>query len=174
MPSRLSRLPLACSPRGCIVVVAASWRARLLGLAGLRALPARTGLLLPRCRSVHTFGMRFALDLVWLDGAGTVLRIDRGVPPGRVRSCRAANAVVEFAASGGPAGEDEPDRDHGDTGDDRHERPRAERHGGEHGERDRTGARQHGRRHPRVLVGEREVIDETLRAIALSAARALP
>ena len=52
----------------------------------------------PRCRSVHTFGMRFALDLVWLDAAGTVVRVDLGVPPRRLRSCRRARSVVEIAA----------------------------------------------------------------------------
>ena len=52
-------------------------------------------LLLPRCRSVHTFGMRFPLDLIWLDRDGRVLRVDEAVPPWRVRSCRGAAAVLE-------------------------------------------------------------------------------
>lgn len=52
-------------------------------------------LLIPRCRSVHTFGMRFALDLLWLDEWGRVLRVDSGVAPGRIRSCRPAVAVLE-------------------------------------------------------------------------------
>jgi uncharacterized membrane protein (UPF0127 family) len=39
--------------------------------------------------------MRFALDLHWLDADGALLRIDRGVPPGRVRACRGARAIVE-------------------------------------------------------------------------------
>jgi hypothetical protein len=56
-------------------------------------------LLLPRCRSIHTFGMRFALDLVWIDRDGRVLGVDECVPPNRVRSRRDAFAVLE-----GPAG----------------------------------------------------------------------
>ena len=52
-------------------------------------------LLIPRCNSVHTFGMRFRLDLLWLDPEGRVLRADRAVPPGRVRSCLGATAVLE-------------------------------------------------------------------------------
>ncbi len=56
---------------------------------------AAAPLLIPRCRSVHTFGMRFALDLFWLDDQGRVLRVDRGVGRGRIRSCRAAAAVLE-------------------------------------------------------------------------------
>jgi uncharacterized protein len=75
-------------------VVRARGLRRLVGLA-FRADPPDVALHLPRCRSVHTFGMRFALDLVWLDAHGDVVRIDRAVPPGRVRSCRRARSVVE-------------------------------------------------------------------------------
>jgi uncharacterized membrane protein (UPF0127 family) len=82
-----------------VIHIASSWRQRLVGLAWRRSVPPGTGLLLPHCRSVHTFGMRFALDLVWLDAAGQVVRVDRAVPPRRVRSCRAADSVVEWPAA---------------------------------------------------------------------------
>jgi uncharacterized membrane protein (UPF0127 family) len=71
---------------------------RLTGLAFRADLPHGVALHLARCRSVHTFGMRFALDLVWLDAAGEVVRIDRAVRPGRVRSCAAARSVLELRA----------------------------------------------------------------------------
>ena len=76
------------------IQVARSPLRRLLGLA-LRRRPPTRALLLPRCRSVHTFGMRFPLDLIWLDRDGRVLRVDEAVPPWRVRSCRGAAAVLE-------------------------------------------------------------------------------
>ena len=78
-------------------------RARGLGLR--RSMPADEALLIPRCRSVHTLTMRFALDLVWLDGDGAVVRVDRGVRPLRFRSCRRAESVIELAAEqqGAPA-----------------------------------------------------------------------
>jgi uncharacterized membrane protein (UPF0127 family) len=95
---RLARLPVRRA-HGLLVHDATTVRARLLGLAGLRSLAPGHALWLPRTRSVHTFGMRFALDLVWLDGVGNVVRIDRAVPPGRVRSCRAARSVLEVAAT---------------------------------------------------------------------------
>jgi uncharacterized membrane protein (UPF0127 family) len=81
------------------VYVARGAFARLLGLALLRTLPPDVALLLPRCRSVHTFGMRFALDLVFLDGEGRVVRRVAGVEPGRLVSCRHARAVVELSAA---------------------------------------------------------------------------
>ena len=77
--------------------VATSFRERLIGLAFRRS-PPPWALLFPRCRSVHTIGMRFALDLVWLDRRGEVVRVDRGVPPRRVRSCLRARSVVEVGA----------------------------------------------------------------------------
>jgi uncharacterized membrane protein (UPF0127 family) len=98
LPPRLRRLPRVELP-GADVRRARDPLARLLGLAGLRALPPGVGLLLPGTRSIHTFGMRFALDLVWLDREGRVVRVDRGVPPWRMRGCRAADTVVELPAA---------------------------------------------------------------------------
>ena len=77
--------------------VARTFRDRLVGLAWRREPPAE-GLLLPHTRSVHTFGMRFALDLHWLDAAGAVVRVDRAVPPRRLRTCLRARAVLELPA----------------------------------------------------------------------------
>ena len=77
--------------------VARSFRERLVGLAWARS-PRAAALLLPRCRSVHTFGMRFPLDLYWLDARGELVRVDRGVPPWRVVGCRAARCVIEVPA----------------------------------------------------------------------------
>jgi len=68
-----------------------------VGLA-LRRQPPPYALLIPHCRCVHTFGMRFHLDLVWLDGRGHVLAIDRAVPPRRVVRHRGATAVIERPA----------------------------------------------------------------------------
>jgi uncharacterized membrane protein (UPF0127 family) len=42
--------------------------------------------------------MRFALDLVWLGADGAVVRVDRAVPPRRMRTCLRARSVVEVAA----------------------------------------------------------------------------
>ena len=59
------------------------------------SMPASVGLELSPCRSIHTFGMRFALDLIWLDRAGQVVRVDEAVPPRRLRTCLRARSVIE-------------------------------------------------------------------------------
>ena len=57
------------------------------GLAKLDDMPETTALHIPRCRSVHTFTMRFPLDLIWLDKAGPRRARRPGVPPRRLKSC---------------------------------------------------------------------------------------
>jgi uncharacterized protein len=96
-PARLRDLPRA-EVFGLEVPVARGLRARLLGLALLRRRSAGPGLLVPRCRCVHTFGMRFALDLVFLDRAGRPLGVFPDVPPFRFVACRGAAAVLELPA----------------------------------------------------------------------------
>jgi uncharacterized membrane protein (UPF0127 family) len=100
---RLAALERRALPGGLTVFVAGDRRSRRRGLAHLEAsgLPAGHGLLFERCRSVHTIGMRFALDLVWLDGEGGVVRVDRAVGPRRVRTCLRARGVAETVAGEG-------------------------------------------------------------------------
>ena len=76
-------------------------RARLLGLSGLSREAVPDGLLIPRCASVHTFGMRFALDLVFLDGRGRPVALRRSVPPRRLVWHRGAAAVLELPPAAG-------------------------------------------------------------------------
>jgi uncharacterized membrane protein (UPF0127 family) len=93
-----------CQPRtevgGRRVPVALSRRARLLGLSLLDRRAAGAGLLIPECRSVHTFGMRFPLDLIFLDLELREVSLRRSVPPARIAFERRAQAVLEL-----PAGE---------------------------------------------------------------------
>lgn len=102
-PRRLRGLPRR-RVLGRRVPVASRPLARLLGLALLGPGRAGPGLLLPGCRAVHTIGMRFPLDVVFLDRAGAVLRVERRVPPGRFVADRRAAAVLELAAGASGAG----------------------------------------------------------------------
>ena len=88
---RLSRVELL----GRAVPVATTRLSRLLGLALLSRDRAGAGLLILECRSVHTVGMRFALDLIFFDEVGRVIELHREVPPGRFIRCAAAMAVLE-------------------------------------------------------------------------------
>jgi uncharacterized membrane protein (UPF0127 family) len=99
IPDRLARLEEVATAEGRRVFVAWSPRARLLGLAWLDELPLGCALLIPRCRSVHTFGMRFALDVDFLDADGRAIHCVRGVPPRRLAWCRGAAAVLERPAA---------------------------------------------------------------------------
>ena len=97
---RLRRLPTA-EILGHRIPVAADRRARLLGLSRLGPGEAGAGLLIPRCSSVHTFGMRFALDLVFLDRRDRPLATRRAVPARRLVGHRGAAAVLELPATAG-------------------------------------------------------------------------
>jgi uncharacterized protein len=97
LPARLARLPSRPLDGELVVFEAATALSRLRGLAGLASLDGGVGLLLPRTRSVHTIGMRFALDLVWLGREG-VVRVDREVAPWRQRTAWGARQVVEVPA----------------------------------------------------------------------------
>ncbi|HET9199027.1 MAG TPA: DUF192 domain-containing protein [Solirubrobacterales bacterium] len=83
--------------------VATGFRTRLRGLAFRDREAAGPGLLIPRCASVHTFGMRFDLDVYFLDRDGRVLAARRRVPPNRVLWCRGARKVLEIPSP--PGGE---------------------------------------------------------------------
>jgi hypothetical protein len=71
---------------------------RLLGLALLDREMAGPGLVIPRCRSVHTFGMRFALDVLFLDSDRRPLSRRLRVGAGRLLTDRRAAAVLERPA----------------------------------------------------------------------------
>jgi uncharacterized membrane protein (UPF0127 family) len=94
-PRRFRRLPHE-TVLGFTVPVATTRASRLLGLALLDRARAGEGLLIPRCRSVHTFAMRFLLDLIFLSEEGRVVRLDRAVPPWRIVRCPEGASVLEL------------------------------------------------------------------------------
>jgi uncharacterized protein len=92
---RFRRLPTA-SVLGYEVPLATTRRSRLLGLALLDRERAGDGLLIPACRSIHTFGMRFPLDLIFIGSDGRVVELRRSVPPGQFVRCPEGAAVLEL------------------------------------------------------------------------------
>ncbi len=79
------------------VEVADHGAARRKGLLGRDGLAAGEGLWIVPCESVHTFGMTFSIDLVYLDRDKRVKKVRSGVPPWRVSACLFANSVLELA-----------------------------------------------------------------------------
>ena len=95
---RLDDLPTRELTGGLRIAEARARAARMKGLARLDSLPRSAGLHIPGCPAIHTFTMRFPLDLIWLDKRGQVVRVDRDVPPKRMKACRRARSVVEVNA----------------------------------------------------------------------------
>lgn len=60
-------------------------RQRLVGLLGMRELPREGGLFLNPSSGVHTFGMKFNIDVVALDRHLRVVGVWEAVMPGKVR-----------------------------------------------------------------------------------------
>lgn len=72
---------------------------RLIGLLGQKGLSAGTGLILLPCDMVHTLGMRFPIDVVFVDRNGLVLATRAGLKPNRIAPRVAgAYAVIELPA----------------------------------------------------------------------------
>lgn len=80
------------------VVVANSAWTRMVGLLAHRTLPADEGLWLSPAWSIHTWFMRFPIDVVFVDRDDRVLRIVEAMGPWRLASQRRAHAVIELAA----------------------------------------------------------------------------
>ncbi len=75
------------------------WYGRTLGLLNRTSLDANEGLWLDRCWGVHTVGMKFPIDVVFLDDEFRIVGIRANVHSGRLAIAQAnANHVVELAA----------------------------------------------------------------------------
>jgi uncharacterized protein len=81
------------------VEVAAAIAERLRGLLGRTELPRGSALAIAPCAAIHTFFMKFAIDAVFLDRSGRVVRALPGLPPWRAtRFHLRAAQVVELPA----------------------------------------------------------------------------
>jgi len=110
MPSFLSSAPkadgrpfaLVDAADGRVVVprleLALDSATRRKGLLGREGLEAGAGLVIAPSNSVHTFFMRFAIDIVFLNRSGRVLKIRHRVPARRVAISATAHAVLELPA----------------------------------------------------------------------------
>ena len=64
--------------------VAETFAERARGLIGRPPPPPGRGLLIPRCNAIHTLFMRYPIDATFLDREGRVVKVVRGIRPGRL------------------------------------------------------------------------------------------
>ena len=79
------------------VEIADTRRSRNRGLLGRAGLDASAALVLTPCCAIHTASMRFAIDVVFIDREGRVVRIVNDLAPWRAAWAVRAHAVVELA-----------------------------------------------------------------------------
>lgn len=78
--------------------VATSSPKRSKGLLGRDGLAPGEGLWIIPCESVHTFFMRFPIDLVYLDRKNKIKKVRGAVGPWRMSACLSAHSVLELPA----------------------------------------------------------------------------
>jgi uncharacterized membrane protein (UPF0127 family) len=71
---------------------------RKRGLLGRDALSPEIAFVIAPCSGVHTFGMRFPIDLIYAARDGRVTKVRHAMPAGRISVGLGAFAVIEMAA----------------------------------------------------------------------------
>ena len=80
------------------VRVADSFFTRLKGLLGTDSLAAGSALVIAPCSSVHTFGMVYPIDVLFIDAENRVVRVVASLAPGRIIYCKTSSYVIEAPA----------------------------------------------------------------------------
>jgi uncharacterized membrane protein (UPF0127 family) len=80
------------------VMTAFDSTSRRKGLLEHRSMPPGAALIIAPCNGVHTFGMRFAIDLLFVARDGTVVKVCHAVPRRRIAASWRAFATIELAA----------------------------------------------------------------------------
>jgi uncharacterized membrane protein (UPF0127 family) len=71
---------------------------RRKGLLGRDSLEEGSALIIAPSSAVHTFFMRFAIDVAFVAKDGRILKVRRALPPSRLAGAWGAFAVIELAA----------------------------------------------------------------------------
>jgi uncharacterized protein len=70
---------------------------RAVGLLARSSIRPDEGVWITSCRAIHTIGMRVAIDVIFVDAEGRVIRVAHNVKPNRIAlSCKEAKGVVEL------------------------------------------------------------------------------
>jgi hypothetical protein len=96
------RLEVINRARGTVLAsrleVAESAPKRSKGLLGRDGLGPGEGLWIKPCESIHTYFMRFPIDLVYLDRKNKIKKLRSAVGPWRMSACLSAHSVLELPA----------------------------------------------------------------------------
>ncbi|MDD5067855.1 MAG: DUF192 domain-containing protein [bacterium] len=81
------------------VIEARTFRERLMGLIPYREWEKDDLLLFRHCRSIHTFFMHFPIDVIMVDRHDRIVRLEKGMKPGKVLvGCMGITCVYEARA----------------------------------------------------------------------------
>lgn len=80
------------------VTIANHFFSRLRGLLFKPALKLNEAILITPCSSVHTLGMRYAIDIVFLGADNQILKLVNNCLPTRIASCKHAKHCLELLA----------------------------------------------------------------------------
>lgn len=80
------------------ISVADTPRKRRRGLLGRPPLSPDQGMWIVPCESVHTVGMRYSIDVVYIDRKRRVVKTVEAMAPNRVSFCLRARSVIELAS----------------------------------------------------------------------------
>jgi len=83
---------------GDAVELADTSETRRVGLLKHERLEPGSGLWIVPCESVHTFFMKFPIDLVYLDKQRKVRKVRHAVPAWRLSACLTAHSILELPA----------------------------------------------------------------------------
>lgn len=78
--------------------VAASFKDRLKGLIGKKSIASDEALFFNKCSSVHMFGMRFPIDVIYLNHQLEIIKIENMLSPWSFSSFSKATSLVEVRA----------------------------------------------------------------------------
>lgn len=75
-----------------------TWCERSRGLLALSELQSHEALWITQCNSVHTFGMPYSLDLIYLNRSLHIIKLVEHCVPRRISWCWSAKSVLEVSA----------------------------------------------------------------------------
>lgn len=78
--------------------VADTSKKRRIGLRKHQSLAPGEGMWISPCEAIHTIGMKFAIDVLFLSRTREVVKLKEAVPPGRIAVCLRAHSVLELPA----------------------------------------------------------------------------